>query len=384
MPTYVNPSTMMGAQLNPRSALNGALAGVQGAYATKMGDQQIRAEDLSFMENMHKFQQSVLDDPMNEAIRGEKTAAAGYNTDQITSGRALDAFNTEQEGKKLGNEGKSLSNIDAATQLKGEFLNRLAGELDNFNQQDPATVAAWNMKVEEGQKIGVQLPSWPSEQTKSQIKTRAATFVDTIKHQQKQSEIKTTADYELRNRADPRLVSSVEGATAVENARGRNALDRVQETAAASMENARTKAASTQRFGTLDKVLAPLLIEKIAKEAAAGGLSEATLQQAVGYADSRAEEELAGHPTSPLLKMAGMNDPAKAAAALEIKKEKISTILDSLGINKAGQAAAGKVVNSPANPGAKPGGGPISSKAEYDALPPGTAYTWNGKAGVKR
>jgi len=213
MPSYINPSTMMGAQLNPRSALNGALAGVQGAYATKMGDQQIRDTDLGFMENMHKYEQSLLDDPLNEAKRGAGIAESDYLKDFILSGKKGQNDDAILQGKLLGNESTGLKNENDRTTQRGDFLVQLAGVVDNFNpmEKDPATVAMWNQLVQEGAKKGVNLPSWPSEQTKAQIKQRAAVWVNDKAHQNKQSDIKLTSDMALRNQTDPRVMSSVEG-----------------------------------------------------------------------------------------------------------------------------------------------------------------------------
>ncbi len=176
MPNYSNPATMFGnnAQMIPGQPLAGFLAGEQGAYATRVADQNIRDADLGFLAEMHKYEQAKLDDPLKAAERESGISTAGVADQWNKSGGAL-----ASKEANMGQVVAQTKSMEESTKEKKhaaalEFVNEAADAAKNFKGTDQASVDAWKELKARGEKEhNIKLPYAPTAEFSQVIAQKA-------------------------------------------------------------------------------------------------------------------------------------------------------------------------------------------------------------------
>jgi hypothetical protein len=341
MPSYVNPATMMGGNIDPKSPFAGALAGIQGAYATKMGDQQIRDTDQGFLANLHKYEQDLKDDPLNDAKRA-------FELEQLTSGKAQQAIDQKLENTATDIAGKKQQQLSTETEEKGKWLVNFAQYADQYLGLDPMKGTdhqLWQEQVQEASKQGIKLPSWPTPQAMDKVKSTAAAYVNSAKQQNKIAEIKTTAQATADQHARPDVTTSVAGQQKLIQDRGAIQTEIAEIRATADKEKEEIKAAAR---GSQKTVIASMIDNvKVAINQDLqrdGKLSPATERAAVSAATIMADDLLKDDNIYQLMAL----QPSKAEETKSYRNRKIDEVLS----NMPGMAASsGKIVSTPAKPG---------------------------------
>ncbi len=341
MPSYINPATMLGGNIDPKSPFAGALAGVQGAYATKMGDQQIRDTDQGFLENLHKYETSLKDDPLNDAKRA-------FELEQLTSGKAQQAIDQKLEGGAVDIAGKRQDQLSKETEEKGKWLVNFSQYADQYLGLDPMKDTdhqLWKEQVDEAARQGIKLPSWPNPQSFDKIKMTAKAFVNNAQQQRKVQDIQVTEQARTEGHADPRLTTSVAGQQKLIQDRGEVAAEVARIKAEGDKEKEEIKAAAR---GSQKTVIAAMIDNvKLAINEdlkTLGKLRPSTEQAAVSAASIFADDLLKDDNIYQLMAL----QPSKKEEAASYRKRKIDEILS----NMPGMAASsGKVVSTPAAPG---------------------------------
>lgn len=383
---YMNPATMFGSSgLSPDSPLQGALLGMGLPYAQKFADDEIRDSDLKYLENLNKYRNDMADNPVKDADRLTKLRTADEDQRFLASGKYLDekigkADQTIANARKTENE-----NEITRKGMIGNRLDELSQELKDMplNPANPGDKDRWSFWQGEFQKLGVQMPSWPTDNDIKRIHTQAKAFMNNQELQRKLATIKETGEQGLRPHIDPRSSTSTEGRMAIEGIQGRNALlvESMRGDSRETVQNLRNQAA--YKLSKNSDLIGSMLQESIQREVANGGqISETTMQRAVEWAADKVDRELAQDENYKLLMLqanAGNSEAISKASAM--RAERIKQIVSAL----PGVSNPSKVVSTPSKPNTVSQGQPkaITSQAEYDALPKGAVYTWNGKQGKK-
>ena len=151
MPNYMNPATMYGKNgWQPEGALGGFLAGQQNAYAKRMADDSIRDNDLGFMSEMHKYEQSLLDDPNNDMKRQVNTAIGKDTLEDYESGGPAAKRQAERDKIIAETKGKQQEIEDKNAASKSQWVEQAANLADNFDPMNPTIVEAWQDHKEQG------------------------------------------------------------------------------------------------------------------------------------------------------------------------------------------------------------------------------------------
>lgn len=384
MPSYTNPSSMFGG-LTPGNPLQNALVGMRMPYEQAFADQDLRSNDLDFMARLHQYEQSVLDDPMKASERDLKTANNKEDLGLIEDGtyRSRKVADTDQAiatAKKTKEEA-----LSKETENRLNFLNDLSEEL-KVRPFNPLTDGdRWKSFVADGDKVGVKLPSMPSDQVIQQIHAKSEAATNSLKQKQKIRELVQQGDNALAPHIDPRSGASA-AAQEARDARLSTSREEAVKIASVSKEKiAALKAAQDQRYNNLNQVTASTIRNTVAAEMrTTGSLSQSTIDQVKAYAQLEARER-AKDDISYIKVDAMPEGPAKEAAMKAVLTPYYKQIIDT--IIPSG-SAAGQAVSSPDNPASGSPSIPtpkaIGSKAEYDSLPKGAEYLWNGKKGVKK
>lgn len=341
MPSYINPSKMLGGNIDPKSPFAGALAGVEGAYATKMADQGIRDTDQSFLANLHKYEQELKDDPLNDAKRA-------FELEQLTSGKAQQAIDQKLEGGAEDILGKKQKRLSEETEEKGKWLVNFTQFADQFLGLDPMKESdhgIWKEQVDEASKYGIKLPSWPSAPAFDKMKSTAAAFVNSAKQQNKMQEIKVTQQAQTEGHADPRLTTSVAGQQKLIADRGAIQEEIARIRAASDKEKEEIKLAARGSAKTVIASMIENVKVSINQDLQRDGkLSPATEKAAVSAATIMADDLLKDDNIYQLMAL----QPSKAEETKSYRNRKIDEVLS----NMPGMvASSGKVVSTPAAPG---------------------------------
>jgi hypothetical protein len=341
MPAYINPSKMLGGNIDSKSPLAGYLAGVEGAYATKMGDQQIRDTDQGFLENLHKYEQDLKDDPLKDALRA-------FEMEQLSSGKKQQGIDQTLEKQGLGIQKDKQEILSEETKQKGEWLSNFAQYSDSYLGLDPMKGTdheLWKEQVADANKVGIKLPSWPTPRAMDKVKSIASAYVNSAKQQNKIAEIKTTAQATGDQHARPDVTTSVAGQQKLIQDRGAIQTEIAEIRAKADKEKEEIKAAAR---GSQKTVIASMIDNvKVAINQDLqrdGKLSPATERAAVSAATIMADDLLKDDNIYQLMAL----QPSKAEETKSYRNRKIDEVLS----NMPGMAASsGKIVSTPAKPG---------------------------------
>jgi hypothetical protein len=179
MPNYFNPASMLTqGGIDPKSPFAGALAGIQGAYAMKAGDQAQRANEMEFMANLEKYQQALLDRDALASNREASIAKNKYEAEDYSSGRKLEreSVNTDYIRSQRDLNKTSINSKERENQ--GNFLVELAQEIQTNDFQPMKDEERWNQYRERGKKLGLNLPTWLEDRDKMFIVNKANAFVN--------------------------------------------------------------------------------------------------------------------------------------------------------------------------------------------------------------
>lgn len=204
MPNYFNPASMLiQGGIDPKSPFAGALAGIQGAYAMRAGDDAQTMNQLSIMENLEKLNQEIADREMYDTERTKKITTNKYDTEDITSGRRLDRDIVKVDTEKENLKGKKQDNEIKQRQEQENFMVQLAEEIktNDFNPYD----GRWNERRDEGKKLGLNLPPFLENKDKMFIINKAKSIVNNAGQQRRMAEITHTGEENLRTNVLPTI-----------------------------------------------------------------------------------------------------------------------------------------------------------------------------------
>lgn len=222
---YFNPSTSMGNNANmiPGNPLAGALAGIQTGMSLEAGKQDFQDSRLAFMANLHKYEQSQLDDPLNAAQREAGIADANVKTGWDQSGGARSVLQAGLDSSLATTAGNQEDTKKKQNEAAGEFMNRLSQEMDahtNPSKNPGETTKWWEDKKKEAEQHKI---SWdgivPTEEARTQMKAKAAAWTNSIAFQQKMAEQAAQAAAQHKFQTDPNFSGSTEGSVKVAKAR---------------------------------------------------------------------------------------------------------------------------------------------------------------------
>lgn len=345
MPSYINPAKMLGGNIDPKSPFAGALAGVEGAYATKMADQQIRDTEQGFLENLHKFEESKKDDPLKDLQRQ-------FDMDQILSGKRQLDVDQKLETQGLGITEKKQGIMSEEAKQKGEWLAEFAQYADSYLGLDPMSGKdheIWQEKVTEAEKRGIKLPSWPDSKSMAKVQQTASAYVNSVKQQQKVQEIQVTAKATGDQHARPDVTSSVAGQQKLIQDRGAIQTEIATIRADAEKEKEAIKAAARGSAKTVIASMIDNVKVSINQDLQRDGkLSPATERAAVSAATIMADDLLKDDNIYLLMAL----QPSKAEETKSYRNRKIEEVLSNMpGMNAGSAASSGKIINTPAAPG---------------------------------
>jgi len=349
MPSYINPAKMLGGNIDPKSPFAGALAGVEGAYATKMADQQIRDTDQGFLENLHKYETSLKDDPLKDALRA-------FEMEQLTSGKAQQAIDQKLEtaGQTITKNRQDIMSEEA--KQKGEWLADFAQYADSYLGLDPMSGRdheIWQEKVTEAEKRGIKLPSWPDSKSMAKVQQTAAAYVNSVKNQNKIQEIKVTAQAQGDQHARPDVASSVAGQEKLNTGRFENAQEVARIRATSETEKAQIKADAIQSA----KTHSAQIIDNVQKALKAdikdfGKPRETTIMAAVSAAQIGAEILLKETEGWDMTVLRGERDPTRKKIMEDKLRDMTLKYLSTMpGMTDYAAQQGGKVVSTPAPSG---------------------------------
>lgn len=203
MPNYFNPASMLiQGGIDPKSPFAGALAGIQGAYAMKAGDQAQRDSEMEFMANLEKYQQALLDRDALASNREASIAKNKYEAEDYSSGRKLereaantDFIRSQTRSQKTSADSKEMEN-------QGNFLVELAQEIQTNDFQPMKDEARWNDYRERGKKLGLTLPAWLEDRDKMFIISKAQSFVKNAAQQRSMLELEGRGKIESQVKKD--------------------------------------------------------------------------------------------------------------------------------------------------------------------------------------
>lgn len=271
---YFNPSTSMGSNANmiPGNPLAGALAGIQTGLSLEAGKQDFQDSRLKFMENLHKFQQDQLDDPLNAAKRESGIADANVKTGWDQSGGALSTLQAGLDSTLATTAGNQADTKKKQNDAAGEFINRLSQEMDahtNPSKNPGETTKWWEDKKKEA---GQHQITWdgivPTEEARAQMKAKAAAFANSIATQQKMMEEKARQDAETARAINPGNSTSTEGRKAIEKQTNEDMTARQLAVAA------QTTSRAVQVANIRNEGMNQTLVQAAEKRVAAGDLSQ--------------------------------------------------------------------------------------------------------------
>lgn len=342
---YVNPATMMGGNIDPKSPFAGALAGVQGGYATHMADQGIRDDDLAFMANLHKYEQDKANDPLAEAKRQ-------FELEQYTSGNKATEVKQGLDKGSLINEGLRQSNLSEEARQKGEWLAEFAQHADQYLGLDPmkeSDHALWQEQVADAGKRGIKLPSWPDASSMDKVKATAAAFVNSAQVQRKAIEADNQGASNLRYN----ILPTIAGHASMEQSRDERAAARARETEASRLKGVKYRADALN-----PKTLEAFAVENIQK----GNVADVDETVEALY--------LKWTQANPTIKLSPLE------AQQWMAEKKLSLIQRAQGAAVAAQPTAAPTPAPAVNKG-------NITPAEHAKLKKGDKYMWNGKEYTK-
>lgn len=357
---YFNPSTMFGnnAQLPAGNPLNGALAGIQGAYSMAYGNQGLQEGQAGLMARLHELEQAKLDDPLNAAKREAGIADAGVKKSWDESGGALDALQSGLASTKANTANTNAGVDEKTTKARGDFIVQVSEELkhapDPFTNPKAAT-DLWSDIKDRAKKVGMDFPGsvWTPE-IKATVEAKAKGWVNNAEEQRKMAAQTAQAEAQHRYQTDPEFAGSTAGASRVAVAREAASTDKALQVEALKGEHQKAIQELKNQNSNNIKSYEQLAVDNVSRMVRQdmktdGKLSMETQQAAVAAAKLSATKALASDSNYELLKTEASHGNAEAQKKVDVQfKEMVNNYLDTIpGYKEAESKSSGRVVSTP-------------------------------------
>lgn len=352
MPNYFNPASMLvHGGIDPKSPFAGALAGIQGAYSMRAGDDAQTMNSLSIMEQLEKLNQEIAKREMYDTERTKKITTNKYDTEDITSGRRLDRDIVKADTEKENLKGKKQDNEIKQREEQEKFIVQLAEEIktNDFSPYDDR----WNERRDEGGKLGLKLPPFLQDKDKMFIINKAKGIVNNAGQQRRMAEITHTGEENLRTNVLPTIAGNAS----------------IQESMAAIQHNYRMKEKAADNESKEKIAASRSSIYRTFESLAADAIAKNDVSKLEVILTQWLQEEIKNQP------LLAVNPKAQEEWKANKRKELLMNMTGKGETTQAPPAQAAPSSNKMPE---------VSSKEAYDKLPSGTRYMSNGKEYIKK